>query len=61
MTSDIKNYYTAGHLIVAIGYEIHPNGEITIVCNDPNVKGSMCRYSLTVMNNTWRNVAYVIE
>lgn len=61
MTSDIKNYYTNGHLIVAIGYEIEDNGSITIVCNDPNVKGSMCRYSLTVMNNTWRNIAYVIE
>lgn len=61
MTSDIKNYYTNGHLIVAIGYEIKDDGSITIVCNDPNVKGSMCRYSLTVMNNTWRNIAYVIE
>lgn len=61
MTSDKKNYYTNGHLIVAIGYEIDDNGSITIVCNDPNVKGSMCRYSLTVMNNTWRNIAYIIE
>ena len=61
MTSDQKNYYTNGHLIVAIGYEIKDNGEIVIVCNDPNVSVVTCRYSLTVMNNTWRNVVYVIE
>lgn len=61
MSSDIKNYYTNGHLLVAIGYEIDDNGEITIICNDPNVKGSMCRYSQTVINNTWRYIAYVIE
>ena len=61
MTSDQKNYYTNGHLIVAIGYEILDNGQIVIVCNDPNVSVVTCRYSLTVMNNTWRNIAYVIE
>lgn len=61
MNSDKKNYYTNGHLIVAIGYEIDTNGNITIVCNDPNVSSVECRYSLTVMNNTWRNIAYVIE
>lgn len=61
MTSDKKNYYTKGHLIVAIGYEIGENGNITIVCNDPNVPSVECRYSLTVINNTWRNIAYIIE
>ena len=61
MTSDKKNYYTNGHLIVAIGYEIGENGNITIVCNDPNVPSVECRYSLTVINNTWRNIAYIIE
>lgn len=61
MTSDIKNYYTGGHLIVAIGYSIDENGSISIICNDPNVKGSSCVYSMTVINNTWRNIAYIIE
>ena len=42
-------------------YEIGENGNITIVCNDPNVPSVECRYSLTVINNTWRNIAYIIE
>lgn len=61
MNSDKKNYYTNGHLIVAIGYEFKDNGDLVIVCNDPNVPSVECRYSLTVINNTWRNIAYIIE
>ena len=61
MNSDKKNYYTNGHLIVAIGYEFKDNGDLVLVCNDPNVPSVECRYSLTVINNTWRNIAYIIE
>lgn len=61
MNSDKKNYYTDGHLLVAIGYEYGENGDLTIVCNDPNVDSVECRYSLSVINDTWRMIAYVIE
>lgn len=60
MTSTEKNYYTNGHLIVAIGYK-YVNGVLHIVCNDPNVPNVYCEYSVNVIKNTWRNVAYVIE
>lgn len=60
MTSDKKDYYTPGHLIVGIGYR-YVNGELYIVCNDPNVPEVECMYSYTVFKNTWRNVAYIIE
>lgn len=61
MTSDKKNYNTAGHLLVAIGYEYDANGNLIIVCNDPNVSEVECRYSYSVINNTWRGVIYTIE
>ena len=60
MTSDKKDYYTGGHLIVGIGYR-YIDGDLYIVCNDPNVPEVECMYSYTVMRNTWRNVAYIIE
>lgn len=60
MTSTEKNYYTNGHLIVAIGYK-YINNVLYIVCNDPNVPNVYCEYSVSVINNTWRNIAYVIE
>ena len=61
MTSDKKNYYTGGHLLVAIGYEFDVNGNLTIVCNDPNVSEVECRYTKAVIENTWRGVIYSIE
>lgn len=60
MTSTEKNYYTNGHLIVAIGYK-YINNVLYIVCNDPNVPNVYCEYSVSVIKNTWRNIAYVIE
>lgn len=60
MTSSEKNYYTNGHLIVAIGYK-YIDDVLYIVCNDPNVPNVYCEYSINVIKNTWRNVAYVIE
>ena len=60
MTSDKKDYYTGGHLIVGIGYR-YVNDVLYIVCNDPNVPEVECMYSYNVMKNTWRNVAYIIE
>lgn len=60
MTSTAKDYYTNGHLIVAIGYK-YINNTLYIICNDPNVPTVYCEYSLSVINNTWRNIAYVVE
>lgn len=60
MTSSEKDYYTNGHLIVGIGYK-YINNVLYIVCNDPNVTNVYCEYSITVVNNTWRNIAYVVE
>ena len=60
MISNEKTYTTAGHLIVAIGYK-YIDDVLYIVCNDPNVENVYCEYSLSVINNTWRNITYVVE
>lgn len=60
MTSDQKDYYTAGHLICIIGYT-YENGKLTLISNDPNVPSVECLYSEEVFTNTWRNIIYVIE
>lgn len=60
MTSNQASYTTGGHLIVAIGYK-YINGVLYILCNDPNVSTVYCEYSVGVIKNTWRNIAYVIE
>ncbi len=60
MTSDMKDYYTNGHLITIIGYEYN-NGVLTLISNDPNVPSVECRYSEAVFTATWRNIVYVIE
>lgn len=60
MTSTEKSYYTNGHLIVAIGYKYIDN-VLYIVCNDPNVPNVYCEYSINVIKNTWRDIAYVIK
>lgn len=61
MTSDKKDYKTAGHLLVAIGYEYDASGNLIIVCNDPNVSEVECRYTKAVIENTWRGVIYSID
>ena len=60
MTSNLKDYYTAGHLIVVTGYK-YVDGKLIILSNDPNVPQVACEYSEEVIKNTWRYVAYVIE
>lgn len=60
MISSEKTYTTNGHLIVAIGYR-YIDGELFILCNDPNVPNVYCEYALSVIEKTWRNIAYVIE
>ena len=60
MTSDKKDYYTAGHLITIIGYE-YKDGVLTLISNDPNVSEVECRYSESVFTATWRNISYIIE
>lgn len=61
MTSNLKDYYTAGHLIVATGYKYNEEGKLMILCNDPNVSEVACEYDATLMKNVWRNIAYVYE
>lgn len=53
MTSDQKDYYTNGHLVVAIGYIIE-NGNIKIILNDSNVPNVRSIYDESVIRNTWR-------
>lgn len=60
MTSDKKNYYTSGHLIVITGY-YYDNGQLYFYSNDPNVPEVACVYTSAVIKNTWRNIAYIIE
>ena len=60
MTSNVASYTTQGHLIVCTGYK-YVDGELVFLCNDPNVKVVACEYTKSVMNSTWRRVAYVIE
>lgn len=60
MTSNEKDYYTNGHLIVAIGYK-YVNNVLYILCNDPNVPNVYCEYNVNVILTTWRKVVYYIE
>ncbi len=60
MTSNLKDYYTAGHLIVVTGYK-YVDGKLIILSNDPNVPEVACEYTEEVIRKTWRYVAYVIE
>lgn len=60
MTSNLKDYYTGGHLLCLIGYT-YSNGVLTFIANDPNVSQVECTYSLSVINSTWRNIVYIIE
>lgn len=60
MISSEKTYTTNGHLIVAIGYKM-VDEKLYILCNDPNVANVYCEYSVDVIENTWRNIAYIIE
>lgn len=61
MTSNEKDYYTSGHLIVCVGYRYDDHGNLFILCNDPNVSNVYCEYTEEVIQKTWRNVAYIIE
>ena len=61
MTSDKKNYYTNGHLIVITGYYYDNNGNLFFYSNDPNVPEVDCVYTESVIRNTWRMIAYIIE
>lgn len=45
--------YSSGHVIVVVGYEIHPNGDVDIIVNDPavswmrhTIKGSLAEFML---------------
>ena len=53
-------YTTAGHLIVIRGYKIE-NGNTTVICNDPNVKGTYYEVTLDMFLRCWGSVVYIIE
>lgn len=60
MKSNLKDYYTAGHLLCIIGYFYQENN-LFFIANDPNVSEVECQYSANVIKGTWRNIVYVIE
>ena len=53
-------YTTGGHLIVIRGYKIE-NGATTVICNDPNVKGTYYEVTLDMFLRCWGSVVYIIE
>ena len=53
-------YSTDGHLLVIRGYRIE-NGETTVICNDPNVKGVYYEVSLEIFLRCWGSVVYIME
>ena len=53
-------YTTGGHLLVCRGYRI-ANGQTTVICNDPNVRGVYYEVSLDVFMGAWRGNAYIFE
>ena len=53
-------YTTGGHLLVCRGYRIE-NGQTTVICNDPNVRGVYYEVSLSVFMGAWRGNAYIFE
>lgn len=53
------SYTTNGHLLVVRGYKIN-NGVTTVICNDPNVRGTYYEVSLDTFMGAWRLVSYVI-
>ena len=53
-------YSTDGHLLVLRGYRIE-NGETTVICNDPNVKGVYYEVSLEIFLRCWGSVVYIME
>ena len=61
MTSNKKDYYTAGHLLVIKGYTKDTNGEYVFTANDPNVLEVECTYTRSVIENVWRYIIYTIE
>lgn len=60
MKSNLKDYYTAGHLLCIIGYFFQDH-DLFFIANDSNVFEVECRYSVDVIKATWRNIVYVIE
>lgn len=54
-------YVTNGHLIVVRGYRINELGYVTVICNDPAVKGVYYEVRLDQLMASWRGVVYVLE
>ena len=56
----VKNYNTAGHLMVVSGYRIEGNN-IYYYIHDPNVPSVAVEMTSENFFNIWRNVGYVLE
>lgn len=56
----IKDYNTAGHLIVVSGYKIE-NGEISFYIDDPNVRSENVIMTKENFISVYRFVSYVVE
>lgn len=54
-------YKTSGHLVIIRGYRISDSGAVTVICNDPAVKGVYYEVTLNQFLTCWRGVSYVME
>ena len=54
-------YNTNGHLVIIRGYRISDSGAVTVICNDPAVRGVYYEVTLSQFLQCWRGVSYVIE
>ena len=54
-------YNTNGHLVIIRGYRISDSGAVTVICNDPAVRGVYYTVTLNQFLQCWRGVSYVME
>lgn len=53
-------YSTNGHLIVLRGYRVE-NGNTTVICNDPNIKGTYYEVTLDTLLQCMGSIVYIFE
>ena len=60
ISGQFGSYYTNGHLIVLRGYE-EKDGKTTVICNDPNIKGTYYEVPLETYLKCMGSVVYIME
>lgn len=58
--NNVRNYNTAGHLLVVSGYKIE-NGAVTFYIKDPNVNSQNVVMTSQNFENIYRFVSYIVE